>query len=832
MLVAAVGGAVLMLSDSSQTAVAANSIVALEPSGSIAATVPVGARPVAITSGSGSLWVANLDDESVTRVDVSSREAVRTIPIGNAPTALAATKSFVWVAAGDGDVSRIDPRYDRLASTRSLAASGAFFTTRVRPIVSAFGSIWIVHPDGVVSRVDPESASKTGSVGVGNAPSAIAAGAGSLWVTNSADGTVTRIDPTTLVVKTIPVGHGPAGVGVNGAAVWIANTGDNAVVRIDTETNAVAGATGVGEGPTAVHVTTTAVWVANGQEGTVARLDPHSGNVSKTIHVGGTPTAFASADGEVWVAVAPAAPSVAAAGGVARLTLEEDLESLDPALGSGLPIAYATCANLVTYAAKPAPEGSSIVPEVAEAIPTPTGSGTTYTFRIRPGFRFSPPSNEPVTARTFKATIERVTHPRLKSPLAGLFSGIVGYDEYVMGKANGLSGVVARRRTLTIRLSQPDGGFLAELAGGVACAVPRDTPADPGGIDTIPAAGPYYISSYTPRQQIVLLRNPNYEGERPRHFDQIVIAIGIDKSRALEEIEAGDADYALDGSPRAAGPRLESEYGPGSEGAKAGRQQYFVTEASGGRFLHMNTRRPLFSQLRLRKAVNFAIDRQALVAEGRKYAEINPFNAGEPTDDFLPPSFSGAMDLRLYPLNGPDLRRAMRLAGRVQATAIMYTPNLPPWQQEAQIVRRNLAPLGIDVEVKEFPIGDYFTRITRPGEPFDLAVAGWFLASTDPARMLGIFAGSAIGPMQSFNFSYFDDPGFNRKLEGAAKLSGAKRYREYSRLAHELQRDHAPAAAFATTASRDFFSARIGCQVYQPVFGMDIAALCLRREQP
>jgi len=408
---AAVGGALLTFGDSSGTAVAANSIVGLNSSGSIEATVPVGARPVAMTSGAGSLWVANLDDESVTRVDLTSRRAVRTIPIGNAPTSMAATKDAVWVAGGDGDVSRIDPRYDRLTSTSSLAASGAFFTTRVRPMVAAFGALWIVHPDGLVSRIDPDSGRASESVGVGNAPSAISAGAGSLWVTNSADGTVTRIDPTTLVASTTPVGHGPTAVAVNAEGAWIANAGDDTVVRIDTETNAVAGTTPVGNGPTAVLATPTAVWVANGRDGTVMRLDPRSGKVDRTIELGGTPSAFVSASEEVWVAVAPAAPPPAAAGGVARITLEEDLESLDPGLGLAQTIHYATCANLVTYPDKPAPEGSRIVPEVAEAIPTPTAGGTTYTFRIRPGFRFSPPSNEPVTARTFKAAIERATDP-------------------------------------------------------------------------------------------------------------------------------------------------------------------------------------------------------------------------------------------------------------------------------------------------------------------------------------------------------------------------------------------------------------------------------------
>jgi len=835
-VVAAIVGGLLVLGESSQTAVAANSLVALDGSGSIEAIVPVGARPVAIASGADSLWVANLQDEAVSRVDLSTRQLARTIPIGNAPTALAATRSAIWVAVGNGDVARIDPRYDRVTATRSSAASGAFFagTTTVRPMISAFGFLWIVTPDGVVSRVEATSARPTGAVGVGNAPSAIAAGAGSLWVTNSADGTVTRIDPTTLLVRTIPVGHGPVAVVVNPAGVWVANAGDNTVVRVDPGTNAVAGTTPVGDGPTAVLAAPAAVWVANGRDGTVMRLDARTGKVDKTIHLGGAPTAFAFAAARVWVAVAAAAPLAAASGGVVRLTVEEDFQSLDPALGLATQVQYATCASLVTYPDRPAPEGSRIVPEVAESVPVPTRGGTTYTFRIRPGFRFSPPSNERVTAMTFKSALERMLDPHMKSTLVYRSTGlsrIVGYEDYLAGKARELSGIVARGRTLVFRLSQPDGGFLAALAGGAACAVPRNTPIDPSGIDNLPAAGPYYIASYIPRQQLILRPNPNYRGERPHHLDEIVIAIGIDSSRALEEIEAGEADYALAGPPRDAGERLAEEYGPDSEAAKAGHQQYFVSEATGGRYLHMNTSRPLFSQVRLRQAVNLAIDRQALVAQGRRFAEINPFNAGEPTDDYLPPTVAGARDARVYPLDGPDLRRARRLAGGGQRTAAMYTPNLSPWREEAEIIRRNLEPLGIEVVVKEFAIGDYFTRITRRGEPFDLAVSGYSFGSTDPAQILTLFDGRLIRANQSQNASFFDDPAFNRKLDAATMLSGARRYREYNRLAFELARDHAPAAAFATTASRDFFSTRIGCQVYQPVFGISLAALCLRSER-
>ncbi|MDX6454920.1 MAG: Bacterial extracellular solute-binding protein family 5 Middle, partial [Gaiellaceae bacterium] len=196
--------------------------------------------------------------------------------------------------------------------------------------------------------------------------------------------------------------------------------------------------------------------------------------------------------------------------------------------------------------------------------------------------------------------------------------------------------------------------------------------------------------------------------------------------------------------------------------------------------------------------------------------------------DYMPPVIVGATDSHLYPLNGPDLTRAKRLAGPVHATAIMYTPNVPPWLQEAQIIRRDLKPLGIDVQVRDFPIGDFFARLSRRGEPFDLAVSGYSFPP-DPVQILESFDGSTIGPTNNINLSYFNDPVFNRKLKAVAKMSGATRYRAAGRLALELERDDAPAAAIAWNTSRDFFSARIGCQVYQPVFGVDLAALCLRK---
>ena len=614
---------------------------------------------------------------------------------------------------------------------------------------------------------------------------------------------------------------------MNAAGAWIANAGDNTLVRVDTGTNAVAGTTPVGDGPAAVLATPTALWVANGRDGTVMRLDPRSGKVSKTIRLGGTPERARDCCRARCGSRSRRRLRGHRRRGVSRASrTRDDFASLDPAVELPRFVSYATCANLVTYPDKPAPEGARIVPEVAAAVPSPTAGGTTYTFRIRPGFRFSPPSNEAVTAMTFKSTIERVTDRRLKSFLADQFSGIVGYQAYVTGKAREISGVVARGRTLTIRLSQPDGAFLANLAGGAACAVPRDTPAVAGGINDIPSAGPYYMASYTPRQQLVLRRNPNYKGDRPRHLDRIVVAIGVDPSRALEEIEAGKADYALE-LPDEAGPRLESAYGPGSKAAKAGHQQYFISEAAGARYLHMNTSRPLFSDVRLRRAVSYAIDRPALVAQGRRFAVGESLQRGLADGRLHPP-----VDARSHGLSSLPGERAR-----------------PP----ASEANRGTRPRdGDHVHAQQLTVarggGDHPPRPEAAGHrrPGEGVPDRRFLHPYRPTRRavrpgrlrMGAFRRSSKAhvdlrrphdrPDEQLNFSYYNDPAFNRKLDAAAKLSGAKRYRAYGRLALELQRDGVPAAPFSTTASRDFFSARIGCQVYQPVFGMDIAALCLR----
>jgi ABC-type oligopeptide transport system substrate-binding subunit len=146
----------------------------------------------------------------------------------------------------------------------------------------------------------------------------------------------------------------------------------------------------------------------------------------------------------------------------------------------------------------------------------------------------------------------------------------------------------------------------------------------------------------------------------------------------------------------------------------------------------------------------------------------------------------------------------------------------------AEIVKANLRRIGIDVQIKPLGGASLFTRLARRGEPFDLAVSGWVADYPDPMTFLGLFDGRTIGPDDNLNYAYFDDPSFNRRLDAAARLPSPARELALGRLDTQLARDAAPWAAVANERQHDFFSARIGCQVFNPVYGVDLGALCIR----
>jgi ABC-type transport system substrate-binding protein len=511
----------------------------------------------------------------------------------------------------------------------------------------------------------------------------------------------------------------------------------------------------------------------------------------------------------IGAALAAVALSFDAASGSRKATVREGdtfrvavavgrVDTIDPALVDFAPeerLLQPACGSLVAFPNKPLPAGFRLAPDLAEAEPVVSRDGRTYRFTIRRDARFS--TGAPVTARAFASALERVLTPALQSSAAPLFEDIVGARKVLSGKATTLAGVVARGRMLTLRLTKRLPDFLERLTD--LCAVPPSLPADPEGAKApLPSPAPYYVAEYVPAERLVLERNPFYRGPRPRHVERFVADLASDFGPGIDDVARGNAETFIPGPAPEKLPELARRYG-------VNRSQFFVTPGAGLRVFVINTSRSLFrDNVELRKAVNFAVDRKALVREAGPHGET-------PTDQFLLPGIPGYRDLHIFPLKRPDLRRARALArGRTRrGRVVLYTIDFPSEIARAQIVQRNLEAIGLKVQVRPFPVTLYFDKLA-PSERFDLARLQ-FGPLADPTYLNALFDYS---------------PEYGRLLDRASRLTGGARYRAYAALDERISRDAVPAIPVSVMNAPVFVSEHVGCIVVNP--WLDLTAACFK----
>jgi ABC-type oligopeptide transport system substrate-binding subunit len=497
-----------------------------------------------------------------------------------------------------------------------------------------------------------------------------------------------------------------------------------------------------------------------------------------------------------------------------RISWQSDVE-IDPAradYGNSWALQYATGAFLLTYPDAPAPRGSRLVPELAAAFPTISRDGLTYTFRIKRGRRFS--NGQWVTAGSFARAIYRTLHGGWG---AESVADLVGAETVMRGRASRLRGVrVVDRLTLRLRIRKPAPDLLARLAMPFFAAAPPSLGFDVGHEEVeapVSAAGPYYVRERTSNRRIVLVRNPYYRGTRPRKVDRIVVDIGLPPQTTKLSIDRGEID--IGDVPTSAHAELGRRFGvrrrsPGRYFANPTPTIYFVT---------FNHARPLFGgptrlgNVRLKKAVNFALDRSALIHQHGAYA-------GSAHDQLLAPGVRGFRDVPIYPAR-PDLRRARALASGStrEAKGSVYCSNGELFRLQCQIIQANLREIGLDISrAPGCPAG----CIQLP--PHDLALGGWRAEFLDPAAFTHLVDGASVRREGTLN-----DTRYNRKIRLARQLTGTRRYEAFGALDVELMRNAAPLAVFGVANERHYVSARLGCYHHHPVYGFDFPAICLRR---
>jgi ABC-type transport system substrate-binding protein len=507
-----------------------------------------------------------------------------------------------------------------------------------------------------------------------------------------------------------------------------------------------------------------------------------------------------------------------AVGGTLNVDLPNDVDYTDPALdylSTGWEIEYSTCLKLLNYPDANGAKGSQLVPEAAVGFPKVSNNGKTYDFTVKAGFtKFS--NGQPVTAANFKAAFDRNADPKMQSPAVAFFSDIVGADK------SPVPGVKVSGSHLIINLTKPAPDFLARVAMPFFCAIPTNLAHDPNGVLTPPSAGPYYIADRVPNKSITIKRNPYYKGTRPHNVNEIDYTIGNALPASYLRVQQAATDYAAAGIPPASYSEAASKYG-------INKGQFWVKPQLGVQYIAMNHDRPLFKGAKgtdLAKAINYAIDRKAMLAQGG-------YLAGKRTDQILPPGMAGFRDANLYPLKGPDLATARKWAAKAGLkagqTVEYYTSNTGSAPLVAQILQFDLKQIGITVNTHQFARAVQIEKEGTRGEPFDLTSEAWIADYADPYDFINVLlSGDNLHASNNNNVAYFNDPTYNKAMRSASLLSGAARYTAYGNLDVNMTKNNPPWAARSNFNDRILVSKRVGCFTFNSIYSVDLAAVCLK----
>jgi YVTN family beta-propeller protein len=794
---AATAAALLLSGGSSHAAgIAANSVGFIDARGGhVGKQVPVEAAPTSVAFGAGALWVSNSNAGTVSRVDPVTGTVRDTIPVGNSPGGIAAGGGGVWVANHDDDtVSWINPQSNTVVKYVPVGSG---------PTAVAYGdgSIWVTNADDrTVSRIDPGSGDvlkviPTNAVGRG-----IAVGGGFVWVTDEATRTVVQIDPATNeVAGRPPVGTGPTGVAYGAGSVWVANTLDGTVSQIDATTLAVRAVTPVGGGPSAVAFGNGSVWVSAEFGARVVRIDPRSGVPVGAVPIGNRPEGLAAGAGGVWVAVQASGRGHR---GGRLVVIGDTLGSIDPAVApstGSTAVLGSVYDGLTSTRRVGGSAGTQLVPDLAAALPQPADGGRSYTFHLRPGIRYS--NGTPLRAEDFRRALEREFS--VDNTNATTFSSVVGAGDCKPHRRCDLSrGVIVRGpSTLTLRLSAPDPRMLSNLAFLVP--VPAGTPLRDVGTKPIPSTGAYAIQSYAPGRLLTIVRNRYFHvwsaAARPDGYpDEIVYRVVANGDRAVRDVLAGKADLLTQDVPNARVPELAARYP----------RQLHLDPQRATTYVFLNVRRPPFDDLRVRKALNYAVDRTRMtVLHGSALI-------AQPTCQLIPPTVSGYKRYCPYTINpdaggdwkAPDLAKARALiagSGTRGENVVVWTFSF--FHGEGLYVVALLRQLGYHARLHYVPdLAGYFDALEKTPSA-QAGIAGWF-SIAHPAGVLYTL-GCRFGPD---NQAHFCDPRIDAQV---ARLAKEQPSPTAAKLAAKIDReivDQAPWVPLFTPRLANLASARVG----------------------
>jgi YVTN family beta-propeller protein len=294
---------VLAAAHGNGTTVPPNSVAVIDPAtNKVVRAIGVGIAPGPVAVGAGAVWVGNRDDRSLSRIDPHTRSVMKNLNLDATPTGLTADAHDVWVAYGRrGAVARVNPEFGSVGAPLEVAGTAYGYWTPDGVVAVGPEGVWAAFGDSTIARISSDGARVLARGYGATRPTAIAVGAGAVWVANDGNNTVWQIDPRTArPIARTSVASKPRGLAIGDGAVWATAFDDGVVSRVSGSSSRTLP---VGGGPIGIAYGAGALWVANSRDGTVSRIDPQREQVVATIHVGNHPDGIAVGAGAVWVTV-------------------------------------------------------------------------------------------------------------------------------------------------------------------------------------------------------------------------------------------------------------------------------------------------------------------------------------------------------------------------------------------------------------------------------------------------------------------------------------------------------------------------------------------------
>jgi YVTN family beta-propeller protein len=797
------------------TGLPADSVGLIDSSGGRAGAPVMVGSPAGLAYGDGSVWAVDSTDNMLFRINPATHAVIAPIPVGTDPVAVTVTGQDAWVAnSGDGTLSQIDTTTNTVVQPIRVGSLPA-------AIASGHSGVWVANQgDNTVDRINPVTGTVTmRNIEVGGLPDGIAVGRDAVWVANSEDGTVTRIDPATGQPSgPMQVGAGPAGIAVTKTAVWVANSLDLTVSKLDPATGRPTGLVDVGDGPGAIAAASDGVWVSDQNDATLSRIDPRTDRVNRVVPIGSSPQGIAVTRSGVWVAARSFTPASHRGGTLTEVSAGFPLP-LDPVHDVPIvttPAIAGVYDGLVAFRKAGGAQGETLVPDLAMRLPRPANGGTTYTFTLRRGIRYS--NGAPVRASDFRRGLQRALS---FGDFPDYYEGILGGQACTRNprRCDLATGIVTNdeARTVTFHLGQADPDFLYKLALLMAAPAP---PGAPGHLmdhaPFLPGTGPYKISQYLPNSSLTLVRNPYFRqwsyAAQPAGYPNVIRIVRMtDPRKEQSTVATGRADIVDvtdDGLPyRSLAIRYPARVHTGLKLATV--------------FLFLNTRQPPFTSLKARQAINYAIDRD-------RFIQLAPFGfSGQatPTCQILPADFpsyqpdcpytAGAKDGTWH---GPDLATAVRLAHQSGTTHVPVTVWNAMGKPIGAYLVHVLRQLGYRATLRVVPFGHMFAIAGDPRHKVQMGTAGWAAdipSSADFFVPVLTCRSFYQDPASTANLAEFCDPHADRLVSAAraAQQADPAAARRLWAQADRVVTDQAPWVPLFNESWAWFVSARVqNCQ--------------------